>query len=67
VRVVLDTNILVRALIRRDSVPGRILEAWFEDRFILLVHPLSARRAARRHAAAADPRPGPTVGDRAAR
>lgn len=39
-RVVLDTNILLSALIRRDSVPGRLLEAWFEDRFTLLVHPL---------------------------
>lgn len=38
-RVVLDTNVLVSALIRRDSVPGQILEAWFEDRFILLIHP----------------------------
>lgn len=35
-RVVLDTNILVSALIRRDSVPGRILEAWLDDRFVLL-------------------------------
>jgi hypothetical protein len=40
VRVILDTNILVSALIRRDSIPGQILEAWFEDRFVLLVHPL---------------------------
>lgn len=39
-RVILDTNILVSALIRRDSIPGQILDAWFEDRFILLVHPL---------------------------
>jgi uncharacterized protein len=39
VRVVLDTNLLVSALIRRNSVPGQILEAWFEDRFILLIHP----------------------------
>jgi predicted nucleic acid-binding protein len=33
VRVILDTNILLSALIRRDSLPGRILEAWFDDRF----------------------------------
>ncbi len=39
-RVILDTNVLVSALIRRDGVPGRILEAWFDDRFILLTHPL---------------------------
>jgi hypothetical protein len=40
VRVILDTNILVSALIRRDCIPGQILEAWFEDRFVLLVHAL---------------------------
>jgi putative PIN family toxin of toxin-antitoxin system len=39
-RVILDTNILVSALIRHDSIPGRILEAWFDDRFILLTHAL---------------------------
>ena len=39
-RVILDTNILLSALIRGDSVPGRILEAWFEDRFVLLTHAL---------------------------
>ena len=39
-RVVLDTNILLSALIRRDGVPGRILEAWFDDRFVLLTHAL---------------------------
>jgi putative PIN family toxin of toxin-antitoxin system len=38
VRVILDTNILLSALIRRDSLPGRILEAWLEDRFVLLTH-----------------------------
>ncbi len=39
-RVILDTNILLSALIRGDSVPGRILEGWFEDRFVLLTHAL---------------------------
>lgn len=39
-RAVLDTNILLSALIRRDSVPGRILEAWFDDYFVLLTHDL---------------------------
>jgi uncharacterized protein len=39
-RVILDTNILLSALIRRDSVPGRILEAWFDDRFVLITHQL---------------------------
>src|SRR5206468_3464181 len=32
--------ILLSALIRGDSVPGRILEAWFDDRFALLTHPM---------------------------
>jgi predicted nucleic acid-binding protein len=40
VRVILDTNIVLSALIRRDSAPGPILEAWVEDRFVLLTHPL---------------------------
>ena len=39
-RVILDTNILLSALIRRDSLPGRILDLWFDDRFVLLTHPL---------------------------
>lgn len=39
-RVILDTNILVSALIRRNSIPGQIFEAWFEGCFVLLVHPL---------------------------
>lgn len=39
-RAVLDTNMLLSALIRHDSIPGRIIEAWFDDRFILLVHEL---------------------------
>jgi uncharacterized protein len=40
VRVILDTNVVLSALIRRDSAPGQILEAWLEDRFVLLTHPL---------------------------
>ncbi|HVH73986.1 MAG TPA: putative toxin-antitoxin system toxin component, PIN family [Stellaceae bacterium] len=40
VRVVLDTNVLLSALIRRHGAPGQMLEAWFEDRFVLLSHPL---------------------------
>lgn len=50
-RVVLDTNVLLSALIRRSSVPAQILEAWFEDRFILSSHPLQLeelRRVTRR-------------------
>ena len=33
-RVILDTNVLLSALIRRNSVPGRILEGW-QTSFIL--------------------------------
>ena len=37
-RVVLDTNILISALIRRDSVPGQILRAWADGQFDLATH-----------------------------
>lgn len=37
-RVILDTNVLLSGLIRADGIPGRILEAWFDDRFVLLQH-----------------------------
>jgi hypothetical protein len=42
-RVVLDTNVLLSAQIRRNSVPGRVLEAWFDDHFVLLTHDQPAR------------------------
>ncbi len=37
-RVVLDTNILLSALITPDGTASRIVDAWFEDRFELLTH-----------------------------
>ncbi|HEX3884971.1 MAG TPA: putative toxin-antitoxin system toxin component, PIN family [Stellaceae bacterium] len=37
-RVVLDTNILISALIRRDSVPGQVLRAWASGHFDLITH-----------------------------
>src|SRR5580693_2771466 len=37
-RVVVDTNILISALIRRDSIPDLIVAAWLEGRFDLLSH-----------------------------
>jgi predicted nucleic acid-binding protein len=40
VRVILDTNVVLSALIRRDSAPGQILEAWLEGRFVQLTHHL---------------------------
>lgn len=36
-RVVLDTNVLVSALIRRTSVPGALLEAWRDGRLEVVV------------------------------
>jgi|SRR5215469_6279807 len=37
-RVVLDTNILLSALLNDESVPGRIVDAWLNDGFVLLTH-----------------------------
>ena len=37
-RVILDTNVLVSALIRRDGVTSQIVDAWSYDRFVLLTH-----------------------------
>jgi len=37
-RVILDTNILISALIRRDSVPDRIVQAWLGGRFDVITH-----------------------------
>ena len=36
-RVVLDTNVLVSALISRHGAPGKILEVWEKGRFDLVV------------------------------
>ncbi len=38
-RVVLDANVLVSALISRLGAPGKILDAWEKDRFDLVVSP----------------------------
>ena len=35
-RVILDTNVLVSALLATGSVPAQLLDAWFEGRFTLL-------------------------------
>jgi putative PIN family toxin of toxin-antitoxin system len=37
-RVIIDTNVLLRALIQRNGVPALVLRAWLEDRFTLLTH-----------------------------
>ncbi len=36
-RVVLDTNVLISALISRDGMPGQVLNAWIDGRFILIL------------------------------
>lgn len=35
-RVVLDTNILLSGLMSATGAPGRLLDAWLEDRFVLV-------------------------------
>jgi uncharacterized protein len=36
VRVILDTNVLLSAVMKRDSVPARLLQAWRDGRFELV-------------------------------
>jgi len=36
VRLVLDTNLLIRALISEQGAPARLIDAWDEQRFVLL-------------------------------
>ena len=36
-KVVLDTNVLLSGLMAPDSTPGRILAAWFEARFDVVI------------------------------
>ena len=46
-KVVIDTNVLVSALLKRDSVPGRILRAVWEGNLeLLLSAPLCEELAA---------------------
>jgi putative PIN family toxin of toxin-antitoxin system len=35
-RAILDTNVLVSALLTPDGVPARLLDAWFEGRYELI-------------------------------
>jgi uncharacterized protein len=39
-RVVLDTNILLSALLNTESIPGRVVGAWLHNGFVLLTHTL---------------------------
>ncbi len=36
IRAVLDTNVVVSGILSHKGSPGRILRAWFEDRFHLV-------------------------------
>jgi putative PIN family toxin of toxin-antitoxin system len=40
VRVVLDINILLSALLNAESIPGRVVESWLDDGFTLVTHAL---------------------------
>jgi uncharacterized protein len=37
-RVVLDTNSVLSALLNSESVPGRVLRTWLRDGFVLVTH-----------------------------
>ena len=37
-RLILDTNILLSALITPAGVTSQIVDAWLDDRFVLLTH-----------------------------
>jgi uncharacterized protein len=39
-RVVLDTNILVSALVSAAGTPSRLIDAWLDEAFTLCSHPL---------------------------
>ena len=58
IRAVLDANVVVRGILSENGMPGKILKAWYEDRFHLVVSPaileelrrvLEYPRIARRH------------------
>lgn len=38
-RVVLDTNVIVSGMIKAEGIPGQIMRAWRENKFILLLSP----------------------------
>ena len=39
-RAILDPNVIISALLSRDGTPARVLRAWLEGRFDLIVSPL---------------------------
>jgi uncharacterized protein len=40
VRAILDPNVIISALLSRDGIPAKVLRAWLEGRFDLIVSPL---------------------------
>jgi putative PIN family toxin of toxin-antitoxin system len=40
VRAILDPNVIISALLSRDGTPAKVLRAWLEGRFELIVSPL---------------------------
>ena len=36
-RVVIDTNVIVSGILSRDGAPAKLLNAWRERRFLLLI------------------------------
>jgi putative PIN family toxin of toxin-antitoxin system len=40
VRAILDPNVIISALLSRDGTPAKVLRAWLEGRFDLIVSPL---------------------------
>jgi putative PIN family toxin of toxin-antitoxin system len=40
VRAILDPNVIISALLSRDGAPAKVLRAWLEGRFDLIVSPL---------------------------
>jgi uncharacterized protein len=43
VRAILDPNVIISALLSRDGMPAKVLRAWLEGRFDLIVSPCSWR------------------------
>jgi putative PIN family toxin of toxin-antitoxin system len=39
IRAVLDANVLVSGILSENGTPGKILKAWYEDRFHLVISP----------------------------
>jgi putative PIN family toxin of toxin-antitoxin system len=39
-RAILDPNVIISALLSRDGAPAKVLRAWLEGRFDLIVSPL---------------------------